>query len=255
MDIHRKLRAHSRTAYIYHSKKGSDMQIYGFNKTTLLDFPGRIAATVFTGGCNFRCPFCHNGGLVLAPEEQPEVPEDEVLAFLKKRKGILTGVCITGGEPTLRRDLPEFIVKVRELGLAVKLDTNGYCPQALEQLLSEGLLDYAAMDIKAGKDNYARVCGLPSVDFTSIEHSVSLIKNSGIAHEFRTTVVRELHCLRDFLQIGPLLQGACAYYLQSYTETEEVLEPGFHSYEREELLAFAEAVKPFVPNTQLRGVE
>lgn len=231
------------------------MQIHGLNKTTLLDYPQHVAATLFTGGCNFRCPFCHNGGLVIDPDSQPQIPEEEIFAFLQKRKGILTGICITGGEPTLQPDLADFIRRIRSLGYLVKLDTNGYRPEVLSQLLTEKLLDYVAMDIKSSPEHYAQTAGLNQLDFSLIEQSASLVRNAGIAYEFRTTVVRELHSLADFIQIGQWLAGSCAYFLQSYTETGQVLQPGFHPHTKKELLDFTQALKPFIPNTALRGVD
>lgn len=231
------------------------MQIHGFNKTTLLDYPGRVAATVFTGACNFRCPFCHNGDLVICPETQPLIPESEVLALLKKRKGILTGVCISGGEPTLQQDLSGFLAKIKELGFQTKLDTNGYRPNVLKELIKDKLLDYAAMDIKSGRDGYAKVCGVPSLDFSKIEESVHILMESGLAYEFRTTVVKELHSEEDFLQIGALIKGCQAYYLQGYQDSSQVLRPGFHAYSKEEMERFRTLLLPFVPQTELRGID
>ena len=175
------------------------MFISGFHKTTLLDYPGCIAAAIFTGGCNFRCPFCHNSGLVQDPFKEGLVPEDEVLAFLDKRKKILKGVCITGGEPTLQPDLPDFIGKVRKMGYRVKLDTNGYRPEVLRELLESGLLDYAAMDIKNCPEKYGAAAGLippgnaGGFELGKIEESIKLLLDGQIDYEFRTTVVKELH--------------------------------------------------------------
>ncbi len=232
------------------------MLILGLQKTTLLDYPGHVAATIFTGGCNFRCPFCHNSDL-LNPAQVPAAQhfsEAEVLAFLRKRRGILEGVCITGGEPTLQPDLARFLREVRALGFLVKLDTNGSRPQVLRSLLAEGLLDYVAMDIKAGPGNYARVAGA-AVDLEAIRASVDLLKESAIPYEFRTTVVRELHDASDFEAIGPWLAGAPAYYLQSYKDSEQVLERRFSSYNKEELERFRQLLLPYLPNTFLRGVD
>lgn len=203
------------------------MKIHGLQKTTLLDYPGHVAATLFTGGCNFRCPFCHNGDLVLNPGGQPEIPMDEIRAFLKKRQGILDGVCITGGEPTLQSDLEDFIREVREMGYLIKLDTNGYRPQVLERLLEENLLDYVAMDIKASKANYARAVGLDKergFSIAPIEKSVELLMESDIDYEFRTTVVKGIHCVEEFEEIGKWLSGCKAYYLQAFQENENVLD-------------------------------
>lgn len=199
------------------------MKIHGFQKTTLLDYPGHIAATVFTGGCNFRCPFCQNGSLVLLPESQPLIPVGDVLVHLRKRRGILEGVCITGGEPTLERDLREFILQCRELGYLVKLDTNGYRPEVLGQLLKEGILDYVAMDIKASPSNYGRATGCPGCDVGRIKESIRLLRTGGIPYEFRTTVVKGIHTVEEFEEIGRWLAGSPAYYLQAYRDSGDIL--------------------------------
>lgn len=229
------------------------MQIHGLNKTTLLDYPGRLAATVFTGLCSFRCPFCHNGDLVICPETQPLIPEEEVLAHLKKRKGILNGLCVSGGEPTLQPDLPEFLKKVKELDYPVKLDTNGYQPEFLEQLIADGLVDQIAMDIKSGRENYALVSGLSTLDFSRIEHSIRIIMECGLPYEFRTTVVKELHRDTDFLQIRDMIGGCMDYFLQSYVDSGQVLHPGFHACSVEEMKHFLSLVLPGIPNAQIRG--
>lgn len=231
------------------------MQIHGLNKTTLLDYPEHVAATIFTGGCNFCCPFCHNGELVLRPQEFPLLSEDEVLAFLKKRKGILTGVCITGGEPTLQPDLPVFIERIKEMGYLVKLDTNGYRPGVLRMLLEKGLLDYAAMDIKSSKAGYATAAGKENLDIAQIEESADILKEGRIPYEFRTTVVKELHTKEDFIAVGEWLAGAEAYFLQAYRDNENVIKKGFSSYNREELEKFARILRRFIKRVELRGVE
>ncbi|MCM1542724.1 MAG: anaerobic ribonucleoside-triphosphate reductase activating protein [Blautia sp.] len=199
------------------------MKIHGFQKTTLLDYPGHIAATVFTGGCNFRCPFCQNGSLALEPEGQPLIPEEEVLAHLRKRQEVLEGVCITGGEPTLESGLREFILKCRALGYLVKLDTNGYRPEMLREFLQEGILDYVAMDIKASPANYGRAAGIPGCDMDRIRESVSLLRASGVPHEFRTTVVKGIHTAGEFEEIGKWLAGSSVYYLQAYRDSGDIL--------------------------------
>ena len=231
------------------------MNFCGINKTTLLDYPGHVAATLFTGGCNMRCPFCQNSGLVLAPQAQPEISEEEVLAFLQKRRGILEGICITGGEPTLQPDLESLICRVRKLGYLVKLDTNGYRPQVLKHLLEGGLLDYVAMDIKASRENYGVACGLPKVDLSLIEESVELLKASSIPYEFRTTVVKGIHKVEDFTAIGQWLQGCKAYYLQNYRDSGQVMAPGFASFEREQLEEMRRRAAESVPQAALRGVD
>ena len=198
------------------------MKICGFNKTTLLDYPGCVAATIFLGGCNFRCPFCHNGDLVLKSGQMTGYEEKEVLAFLKKRRNVLEGVCITGGEPTLHAELPEFISKIKELGYLVKLDTNGSNPEMLKSLVKEKLIDYVAMDVKAPLAKYEKVCGV-AVDVEKIKQSVEFLKQGEIPYEFRTTVVKELHTGEDILEIGRYLRGASKYFLQSYEESEQNL--------------------------------
>lgn len=229
------------------------MRIYGFQKTTLLDYPGHVAATVFTGGCNFCCPYCHNKDLI-NPRHAPGFTEDEVLAVLNKRRNILEGICITGGETTLQPGLESFIRKVRSLGLAIKLDTNGYRPQVLKSLCRQNLIDYVAMDIKAGPQNYARACGLPSIDLALIQESIDFLKSVSFPAEFRTTAVKGIHCQQDFREIGPWLEGARFYYLQNYVDSEQVLCPGFSGFTPGELLSFLDLVKPFAAACQIRGL-
>ncbi|MDE6518390.1 MAG: anaerobic ribonucleoside-triphosphate reductase activating protein [Acetatifactor sp.] len=231
------------------------MYFCGMSKTTLLDYPGHVAAALFTGGCNMRCPFCQNSTLVLNPQTQPEIPEKEVLAFLQKRQGVLEGICITGGEPTLQPDLENLIRRVRKLGYLVKLDTNGYRPQVLKHLLEQGLLDYVAMDIKASRENYGVACGLPQVELPLIEASVELLKACSIPYEFRTTVVRGIHRAEDFEAIGQWLQGCRAYYLQNYRDSGQVMQPGFAGFEREQLEDMRRRAAEFVPQTALRGLD
>jgi len=231
------------------------MQIHGFNKTTLLDYPEHVAATVFTGGCNFRCPFCHNGNLVLHPEEQPVIPKEEIMAFLKKRQGILEGVCITGGEPTLQRDLPEFIREVKDMGYLVKLDTNGSSPHVLWKLLQEGMVDYVAMDVKASKENYGYAAGVAHLDLSHIEESISILKNSHIDYEFRTTMVKGIHSIEEFEYISRWLSGSRAYFLQQYRENENVLRKGFEDFSKEEMEQAAALAGKYIDRVELRGVE
>ena len=231
------------------------MKIYGLNKTTLLDYPGRVAVTIFLGGCNFRCPFCQNSSLVLTPGSQPEIPEEEVLSFLKKRKGILEGVCVTGGEPTLSPDLPEFLKKIRTLGYPIKLDTNGTHPELLKALAEQNLIQMTAVDIKACPDNYPSLCGLIHPDLDAVKETVEFLKNGALDYEFRTTVVRELHSEKDFIEIGHWLAGAKAYYLQAYRDSEEVLQPGFSSYSQEELEHFRKILQRTIPLVELRGID
>lgn len=231
------------------------MQIHGLNKTTLLDYPEHVAATVFTGGCNFCCPFCHNADLVLQPGRVPLIDEEEVLMFLQKRKNILSGVCITGGEPTLQPDLQDFIRKIKSMGYLVKLDTNGYRPEVLRDLLKENLLDYVAMDIKNSKQKYDITVGKENPDINRIEESAALLMNGYIPYEFRTTVVKELHKKEDFESIGEWLKGARAYFLQSYRDNDNVIQKGFSAYEKAELETFAENLRNNICKVELRGME
>lgn len=230
------------------------MQIHGLNKTTLLDYPEHVAATVFTGGCNFQCPFCHNKDLVLNPAGQPLIEEEEIFAFLKKRKGIITGICVTGGEPTLQPDLKQFLAGVKELGLKVKLDTNGYRPAVLADVVESGLADYVAMDIKASKGNYGRAAGCETLETEKIEESVNYLMQNKVPYEFRTTIVKELHTETEIKKIGEWLQGCRAYFLQSYEENENVIRPGFHSCTEEELAEFVKILQQYIKNVKLRGV-
>lgn len=234
------------------------MKFCGLNKTTLLDYPGRVACTVFLGGCNFRCPYCQNRDLVLHPSEFELYSEEDVLAHLKKRAGILTGICVTGGEPTLHAALPAFLEKCKELGYSVKLDTNGSNPEMLKKLYEQKLIDYAAMDIKTGPSTYTRVTGVPT-DIEKIKESVRFLMNdtdpSRFTYEFRTTVVRQLHDSAAFEEIADWIKGAPRYFLQSYEDSEGVLVPGFSAYTKEELLDFALQIRDRVPKVQIRGVE
>lgn len=231
------------------------MQILGFLKTTLLDYPGHVAATVFTGGCNFRCPFCHNGDLVLHPETVPAFTEEEIFSHLKKRRNILDGVCITGGEPTLHSDLRDFILKVRALGYLIKLDTNGYRPEVLIPLCEEGLIDYVAMDIKQAPSHYNDISCMSSFHIECISKSVDYLLHGTIPYEFRTTLVKELHTEADIQEIGQFLAGADNYFLQVYKDSDQVITQGFHAHTKDELLHFEEILKKTITNVELRGID
>lgn len=238
------------------NKIGCDtLNIQGFQKTTLLDYPKHVAATVFLGGCNFRCPFCHNGDLVLSPNTTAAFSPDEILTYLKKRKNILDGVCITGGEPTLQKDLASFLDAIKQLGLSVKLDTNGYHPEILKSLCYQGLIDYVAMDIKGAPEKYKNICGLSQMDFSRIQESVSFLLSGNVDYEFRTTVMKEFHTEEDFIAIGNFIANAKAYFLQSYQDSPQVISPGFHPYTLEELTHFQGILKETIPNVEIRGVD
>lgn len=230
------------------------MRIHGLQKLTLLDFPGHTACTVFTGACNFRCPFCHNASLVLHPDEQPSMPESELFAFLEKRKKLLDGVAVTGGEPTLQPDLPDLLRRIREMGYAVKLDTNGGRPEVLKRILDAGLADYVAMDIKSSPENYEKTAGVSGI-LDAVEESVELLRHSGVPHEFRTTAVKNLHTAEDFRSIGKWLSGDEHYFIQSYADSGDILAPGMEAFSNAELHELLHAVKPFLPSAALRGVD
>ena len=229
------------------------MIIKGFQKTTLLDFPGKVAATIFTGGCNFRCPFCHNASLVLNPNEVDNIDEEYVLSYLKKRKGILDGVCITGGEPMLQKDILSFIKKIKEIGLLIKIDTNGSYFDALKAVIDSGCVDYIAMDIKNSFEKYAMTIGLLQMP-EDIKKSVSLIMECGVDYEFRTTIVKELHTLEDVEAISREIKGAKRYFLQKFTDSGELIADGYSAHDDEDMKKMLQVATKYVPNAQLRGV-
>ena len=232
------------------------MRIVGLMKTTLLDYPGKVASTIFTGGCNFRCPYCHNGDLVLNHTTMEPYSEEEIFSHLNKRKNTLNGVCITGGEPTLQTELPEFIRKVKSLNLLIKLDTNGTNPAMLSSLLEEGLLDYVAMDIKHCKSKYNDVACMNPLDIQSIEESVDILKNCDIDYEFRTTVTRELHKMEDFEEIGQWIEGSKAYYLQPYKESEQVISKIFSTYTASEFDEIVNILNKYnIGNIKVRALD
>ena len=231
------------------------MNIRGLQKTTLLDYPGHVASTIFTAGCNFRCPFCHNGELVLDPGSLEPISEEEVLAHLNKRRTVLDGVCISGGEPTLDPDLTSFLAKVRETGLSIKLDTNGYRPEVLRRVIDEGRVDYVAMDIKTSKENYLRVCGIKNERLLqNVIESVEILKKSSVEHEFRTTTAKELQTKEDFEKIGHWLKGEERYFIQQYETSGELIGEELTPYEKEQLQDFKKIMKNFVENVGIRGV-
>ena len=231
------------------------MHIHGLQKLTLLDYPGHTACTVFTGGCNYRCPFCQNASLVLHPGTEPEIDEEGLFEFLSHRRGLLDGVCITGGEPTLQWDLPAFALRIKEAGFHVKLDTNGSDPDMLSAMLSAELVDYVAMDIKTSLENYPAVTGKPDMDVGHIRESAALLLEGKTDYEFRTTVVREFHRDEDFHAIGRWLRGARAYYLQGFRDSGDLIRPGLNGCSREEMEHFQSIAAIYIPSTTLRGVD
>lgn len=231
------------------------MLICGLQKLTLLDFPGRVACTVFTGGCNFRCPFCHNSALVLPEMIQQDTDEEQVLHFLEKRRGVLEGVAVTGGEPLLHKDAGDFIRQVRDMGYKIKLDTNGSFPDRLMELANAGLVDRVAMDIKNSPALYGKTVGLENPDMAAIERSKNFLLEGKVEYEFRTTVVKGLHTAESIRDAAKWIEGAKEYYLQQFKDSGMILNPdGLGAFDEEEMHALAGAAAEFVPSVQVRGV-
>ena len=229
------------------------MKIAGMQKLSLVDYPEKMCCTLFTSGCNFRCPFCHNAGLVVRPAEEI-LTNDEVFDYLKKRKGMLQAVTISGGEPTLQKGLKEFVQQVKDLGYLVKLDTNGTNPALLVELVESGLVDYVAMDIKNSKQKYALTCGLDSMDLAPIEQSVDFLLSGKVPYEFRTTVVKDFHNANDFEDIAKWIGKAQNYYLQQFVNSGDLVQDGLHGYDANEMQQLVAHLQKFMPNAKLRGV-
>ena len=233
------------------------MKLHGLQKLTLLDFPEHVACTVFTAGCNLRCPFCHNALLVTDIQPEDAVSEDEFFRFLEKRKGLLDGVAVTGGEPLMQPDLADFLRRVKAMGFAVKLDTNGCYPDRLAALLSEKLADYVAMDVKNTPEKYAVTAGLPRFDVTPVRKSMALLRVSGIPYEFRTTLVREFHTEEDVAAIAKWLreEGATRYFLQAFRDSGGLIGENLHPVPRDEMFRMRDTAASVLPQTVLRGVD
>ncbi len=230
------------------------MIIKGLQKLTLLDFPDRMACTLFTFGCNFRCPFCHNASLVLADRADESVmPEEEFFTFLARRKGMLEGVCITGGEPTLQPDLPAFISRIKDMGYAVKLDTNGYRPAVLRGLVEAGLLDYVAMDIKNSLPLYGETVGIAHFDTAPVEESMDYLMERPVPFEFRTTLVRGFHTVESVRAMGKRLAGNELFFLQAFKDSGDLIRSGMEGIPPEETRAMLNALRESIPNAQIRG--
>ena len=232
--------------------------ICGLQKMTLLDFPGKIACTVFLGGCNFRCPFCHNSELFMGkPEKLME--DEEFFAFLKSRKGLLDGVCVSGGEPTLYKTLPDFLAKIKEMGFLVKLDTNGYRPEVLKTLVQQGLVDYVAMDVKNSPAMYAQTVGLEKMELSSIEESLRFLIGGELPYELRTTLVRQLHDAASIQDMGAWLAALVPgrkpkkLFLQSFVDRDTVLFAGLSAPEQEATAGFAKILAPFAEEVTIRN--
>jgi len=231
------------------------MLISGLQKLTLLDYPGKVACTVFTGGCNFRCPFCHNSSLVLPERMVSDITEESVLSFLKKRQGMLEGVAVSGGEPLMQKGIADFLRKVRDMGYSIKLDTNGAFPERLEELLSEGLVDMVAMDIKNSPALYGKTVGLENFDIGRVARSRELLMAGPVDYEFRTTLVKGLHTIYSVREMAGWISGAKKYYLQQYKESGDIINnEGLSAFNEEEMNALRAAAAEFVPAVQLRGV-
>lgn len=229
------------------------MRIAAIQKTTLLDYPGKVACTVFLPGCNLRCPFCHNAGLVLPEQmEKDSVQPEELLAFLEKRKGILDGVCVTGGEPTIYEDLPELLGQIRARGMLVKLDTNGTHPDMLKALIDENLLDYVAMDIKNSPERYRETCGGVDV-LEQVQKSTAVLMEGKIDYEFRTTVSHPYHDVGSITQIARWLKGAKGYYLQNFADSGHLVGEGMTPLTRQEMHRLQQAARKYIPDTHIRG--
>lgn len=230
------------------------MKFYGLQKMTLLDFPGKVACTVFTGGCNFRCPFCHNALLVMEIDNSSVYDEEEILSFLKTRRGLLDGVCVTGGEPLLHPSVVPFIEKVKALGFAVKLDTNGSFPDTLADIIDAGIVDKVAMDIKNSAEKYGMTVGIENFDIAPIEKSISLLLEGRVPYEFRTTVVRELHEISDIEKIAKRISGAREYYLQNFVDSGNLISSGMSAHSPETLADMKKIADMYVSTTMIRGI-
>ena len=231
------------------------MEIYGLEKLSLVDFDGYVSATIFTGSCNFRCPFCHNSPLVLDYKNLPVISEEEILDYLKKRFGLLEGLCITGGEPTLCSDLPLFIEKVKKIGYKVKLDTNGTNPDMLKLLVDSSLIDYVAMDIKNDRESYAKIIGFDSYDTKKIEKSVDFLLNGLFPYEFRTTLIKEFHSIENIKKIGNWIKGANKYFLQKFKDSGSCIQSHLSPVDDKTVLEFVDILSKNIDCVRLRGYD
>lgn len=229
------------------------MFIKGFQKLTLLDFPGRTACTVFTGGCNFRCPFCHNS-LLVTDMDDAQYTEEEIFQHLERRKNVLDGVAVTGGEPLLQKDIERFLYEIKDKGYAVKLDTNGSFPDKLKDILQLGLADYVAMDIKNCKEKYAETIGLESFDLKPVEESIELLAGSGVDYEFRTTVTQNFHTPEDMEKIALWIKGTPRYFLQNFVDSGSLIDSSCKGVTKAEMHEMLQRVKEHIPEAQLRGI-
>lgn len=231
-----------------------EIRIQGLQKLTLLDYPEKVACTIFTAGCNFRCPFCHNASLVTRTGQNEEIETEEIMKFLGKRTGILDGVCVTGGEPLYWPGITEFLRMIKDLEYQVKLDTNGSYPEKLKTIVGEGLVDYVAMDIKNSKENYGRTIGIEGYDLSKIEESVQFLLENHVEYEFRTTVVRQFHRKKDFELIGQWIKGAGKYCLQAFVDSGDLIGQGMSGYEKAQMEEAREIAAQYTEQAILRGI-
>ncbi len=231
------------------------MDFNGWEKLSLVDFDDHISTTLFSAGCNMRCPFCHNRTLVLTPNENPVIDWREIEDYLKRRRGIIDAVVITGGEPTINKDLIDKIQEIKKLGYLIKLDSNGTNPDLLIDLVNLGLVDYVAMDIKNCMEKYGETCGNSFIDLSKIKESIDFLIGGVVDYEFRTTIIDEFHSNDDMERIGHLLDGAKRYFLQKYVDGENCIKPGFHEVDKEKALRFKAIMSKYVGEVSLRGYE
>ncbi len=229
------------------------MNLYGLEKLSLVDYDGHVSATLFTGNCNFRCGFCHNSSLVNDYENLSAYSQDEIFDYLKKRIVLLDGVCITGGEPTLNKDLPTLCEKIKEIGYSIKLDTNGTNPQMVKSLFNDGLIDYCAMDIKNNRASYGEIIGIKNYDTSKVEQTVEFFLSGKVDYEFRTTLIKEYHMEENIKNIGQWIKGAKKYFLQKFRNGENCICQNLNEIEQPTAEKFVEILKEFIPNTTLRG--
>ena len=230
------------------------MLINGFQKLTILDYPGKVACIVFTPGCNFRCPFCHNASLVTHIDKDTYLDVDEVLSYLKKRQGLLDGVVITGGEPLLQDGIEEFIAEIKALGYCVKLDTNGSFPEKLISIVEKGLVDYVAMDIKNSKEKYAETIGVDDFNITPIEKSVEFLLQNKVDFEFRTTIVDGFHTLDDIQDIVVWIKGTHKYFLQNFVDSGDLIKPDLKPVSALLLKEMQKKASEIIPSVEIRGI-
>ena len=229
------------------------MIIKGFQKLTLLDYPGRTACTVFTGGCNFRCPFCHNA-LLVTEQDNDFYPEEDVFEHLKMRKNVLDGVAVTGGEPLLQKDIERFLYEIKDLGYDIKLDTNGSFPEKLAGILELGLADYVAMDIKNSPAKYAETIGLKAFDLSPVQESINILKNSGVDYEFRTTVTADFHTKDSMKELSEWIMNTPKYFLQNFVDSGQLIDSNCRGVSKAEMYELLDIVRVNIPNAQIRGI-